>query len=375
LGSSATAPKRWGRWHHFRDLSEGGQSTTYLVVDHEPRGVMFPDGHETEPVVHPDALHVLKLIKDRRRLYRLQSEVEAAQRLEHSNIVKIVDSDLEGADPYVVSRYCSGGTLAEAWRQGQEWRDTETVLSVFIEICLGVAHAHERQVIHRDIKPENIFFHDGHAIVGDFGICYIEFGSRFTEDHEQVGPRSFMAPELEHGRLEDVQPRCDVYSLGKLLYWMRWGEIFSREVHRSEQRFNKLTAKKPLPRRTDPLLYELLDRAIVFDPKTRLQSVNELIHLARIQLRRARTGAHAIGHGISQFCDYCGLGEYEAVVAHQSPNQNNIDATHVFGYQPRSNDTAWRIQVCNTCGHVATFRVEYLKDPPIGETWRRDRKA
>ena len=74
-------------------------------------------------------------------------------------------------------------------------------------------------------------------MLGDFGLAFIEDQSpRITETDEVVGPRTFIAPELEDGRLEDVTSKCDIYSLGKLLYWLLSnGRVFSREKHRDEQ--------------------------------------------------------------------------------------------------------------------------------------------
>ena len=72
-----------------------------------------------------------------------------------------------------------------------------------MQVCEGIRHAHSHGVIHRDIKPSNIFLRNGEgpAVVGDFGICYIEKdGARLTLTDEAVGPRIFMAPEFEGGR-------------------------------------------------------------------------------------------------------------------------------------------------------------------------------
>jgi len=115
----------------------------------------------------------------------------------------------------------------------------EIALELFQSVCSATAHAHANGVIHRDIKPANVFLRNktGPAVLGDFGLAFIEDQSpRITETDEVVGPRTFIAPELEDGRLEDVTSKCDIYSLGKLLYWLLSnGRVFSREKHRDEQ--------------------------------------------------------------------------------------------------------------------------------------------
>jgi serine/threonine protein kinase len=85
-----------------------------------------------------------------------------------------------------------------------------------------------QRAIHRDIKPENILFPgERHEIwVSDFGICLIQTREeRNTRDGEVVGPAVFMAPELERGGNLDVTPDADIYSLGKVIYYMITGGI------------------------------------------------------------------------------------------------------------------------------------------------------
>ncbi len=111
----------------------------------------------------------------------------------------------------------------------------DPTITVAKALAAALAHAHKNGVIHRDHKPDNILFaaEDHHPLLADFGICLIEGGSRFTGDAEIVGPRSFMAPELEDGGKLDVTPAADLYSLGKVIYFMiSGGRIFARERHR-----------------------------------------------------------------------------------------------------------------------------------------------
>lgn len=111
---------------------------------------------------------------------------------------------------------------------------------MFIVIANAVNHAHSQRVVHRDLKPANIFLQTPtfRPLVGDFGLCYVQDDGddeRQTDLEEAVGPRFFMAPELEDGRADVIAPSADVYSLGKLLYWMLTGRIFSREKLRDDR--------------------------------------------------------------------------------------------------------------------------------------------
>ncbi len=105
----------------------------------------------------------------------------------------------------------------------------ERTLELLIDIANGLAHAHANGIVHRDIKPANLLLSGAPAlpVIADFGICYVVDGDRMTLTDEAVGPRLFVAPELEDGRAEQVSARSDVYTLGKLLYWLlkgRFGE-------------------------------------------------------------------------------------------------------------------------------------------------------
>ena len=146
-------------------------------------------------------------------------------------MVAIQDYDLDADRPYLVTEWCEGGELSEI--DLSEISIPER-LGLLVGVCQGVAHAHSGGVTHRDLKPGNIFLRgDGTPVVGDFGLCFIEGGERLTFVDEAVGPRLFMAPEMEEGRSDEVGPWSDVYSLGKVLYWLvAQKRVFSREKHR-----------------------------------------------------------------------------------------------------------------------------------------------
>lgn len=259
------------RWEIVKTLGEGGQAHTFLARDAKGEG---------------ETLYVLKRLKNTGRIARFKREIEAVRNLSHNNIVRLIDFDLEAEKPYLVTEYCIGGTLSQTtpfWHQSPI-----LALELFEQICEGVAYAHHHGVIHRDLKPDNIFlrFENGPAVVGDFGICYLENDeARLTLTEEAVGPRLFMAPELEDGRVEAISQKSDTYALGKLLYWLlSGGRVFGREKHRQTQWDLK-------GRNEDSLLgwnniymehvNRLLDLMIVDDPEKRRGMQNILILLRR----------------------------------------------------------------------------------------------
>ena len=211
--------KGYGKWEILKSLPEGGQAHTFLVRN-------IGEEIDKQP-------YVLKRLKNLGRIERFKREIEIGLKLSHHNLVKIVDFDLKAEKPYFVTEYCEGGDLEK--RGVGQGLDPLSALRMMTPICHGIAHAHSKGVIHRDINPKNIFLKgpDGIPIVGDFGICHVdEQGRRLTLMEEAVGPRLYISPELEDGRADQVSPRSDVYSLGKLLYWLITGAIFAREKRR-----------------------------------------------------------------------------------------------------------------------------------------------
>jgi serine/threonine protein kinase len=198
-------------------LGQGGQSHVFRVID--VRGDQEGD-------------FALKRVLNPARHDRFRNEIDAIKRLDHPNIIKLVDHsalDIDASDnkQFLVMPVAEGGDLSRSDRLGLYKGSIEAVLQVAKQIASGLRAAHAAGIIHRDIKPENILFPGiGHEIwIADFGICLIQAQPRSTETGEVVGPRAFMAPELEDGGRLDASAAADVYSLGKVIYYMISGGV------------------------------------------------------------------------------------------------------------------------------------------------------
>lgn len=335
------------KWKIERDLGEGGQGRTFIVVD---------------PDKNSDTRYVLKKLKSHTGLGRFKKEVQAVKMLNHPNILKLIDYNLDIDDPFMVTEYCEGGNLQDA---KPFWiNDPVCAIDLFLQICDGIAYAHSKSVIHRDIKPKNIFLRTslGPTVVGDFGICYIdEGGLRITLTDEPVGARFFIAPELEDGR-GIVTTKADSYSLGKLLYWLlSGGKLFSREKHR-EVEYDLKGRNDDRITKWNNIYMEHINRVLdlmINDKPEKRREVENIILCIRDAKKLYTNRYNPVGGNIPQPCYYCGEGIYISQI--HNPSDVGNFGINVVG------PADWKIYVCNYCGHVQLFRYDKAKPP---EWWK-----
>lgn len=253
--------RTWGRWRNTgAPPREGGQGRVFIVVDTD---------------MADDNRFALKELKNPRRLDRFRQEVRAFAELGlHPNLIVIVDAVL---DDDVEKKYyvmeLADSSLEDAVDDLSG--ETRRALELFEGICSGMAHLHAHGILHRDIKPANVLLIGDVPKLSDLGLCLIAKNEhRLTPTDEAVGPRYFMAPELEDGRNPDVDASADVYSLGKLLYYLLAdGRVYSREKrYFQENRLSELLVDprfKPFD--------ALLRKCITERPQERFSSAAELL--------------------------------------------------------------------------------------------------
>jgi eukaryotic-like serine/threonine-protein kinase len=154
---------------------------------------------------------------------RFRTEAQAAARLSHPNIVKILDfGDLDG-EPFLAMEYIEGRSLKERLADGP-LPVTEAV-RLGQEIAEALHYAHRHRVLHRDIKPGNILIDtDGRPLISDFGLAKRQGDTTsLTGTGDVLGTPGYMSPEQALGERGQVTVRSDVYGLGGLLYAMVTG--------------------------------------------------------------------------------------------------------------------------------------------------------
>jgi serine/threonine-protein kinase len=201
-----------GRYRIERELGAGGMATVYLAHD------LKHDRHVAIKVLRPELAAVIGG-------ERFLAEIRTTAHLQHPHILPLFDSGEAGSFLFYVMPYLEGESLRDRLNREKQLAIGEC-LRIASEIASALEYAHRRGVIHRDIKPENVLFHDGRAMVADFGIALAATkagGGRMTATGMSLGTPHYMSPEQAMGERE-ITARSDVYALGAVVYEMLLGE-------------------------------------------------------------------------------------------------------------------------------------------------------
>lgn len=319
-------------WALGKLIGEGGQGWTYKVRRKSEDGGDW---------------YVFKRLKNANRADRFKAEIKALRTINHPGILKIIEDGILEGKPYYVAEYCGNGDLT---RRNYSGKTALEKLLLFRQICAAMAAAHSAKIVHRDIKPSNVLVRgDGTVAVGDFGLClHLDSEDRLTLTEEAVGARNYMAPELEDGRRDDVTPAADVYSLGKILYFLFSGRSFSREKHR-EPAFDLTQPAEGQPENGIQFVYEILDESVIERPDSRFEDASALNAAVDEAIRKLAQNAHILDLRVKQPCLYCVDGEYQQMQGSQT-------------------DQHRMILVCRRCGNIQNFGAPFNG---FGAWWMR----
>lgn len=215
-------------------------------------------------------------------LNRFQREARSMASLNHRNIVKVYDFDVQDGTYYIVMEYLGGGTLKnqlEIMARRRERLPLANTVKIVLEIADALAYAHARGMIHRDIKPGNIMLNEqGEAVLTDFGIAKILSGPSFTATGAMIGTPAYMAPEQGLGGSGDE--RSDLYALGVLFFQMASGQlpydadtplaIILKHVN------DPVPDIRPMNTDLPPDIQAVILKAMAKDPEVRYQTAEEM---------------------------------------------------------------------------------------------------
>ncbi len=274
---------------HFRicsKLGQGGMGTVFRAED--------------ETLGRPIALKILPgdAFDDRMRHQRFLREARSAAAVVHPYIAAIYDAGEASGITYIAMEYVEGKTLRTVFTE--RTAGLLEIVNLGVQICEGLACAHESGVVHRDLKPDNIMIRgDGHPKILDFGLAKLiesrdlKAASTFATGDgprphlsvpgEILGTPAYMSPEQARGEAVDV--RSDLFSLGVIFYeWVTGKSPFKRPS--AVETLSAILRDEPpspasLRRGCPPPLERVLHKCLAKDPTNRYQTARELLEALR----------------------------------------------------------------------------------------------
>ena len=168
----------------------------------------------------PVAIKSLITASDEDQFVRFRREGEALARLNHPNIVKMIDMVDHHGDQYLVMEYVTGGDLQQLM-QAEPNLSVERVIDIALELADALTRAHHLNIIHRDIKPANVLIaDDGTPRLSDFGVAL--FDEALGSGASISGTYAYLSPEAISSQM--VDERTDIWAFGVMIYEMLTGK-------------------------------------------------------------------------------------------------------------------------------------------------------
>jgi non-specific serine/threonine protein kinase/serine/threonine-protein kinase len=311
-----------GRFRLLQRLGVGGHGEVYLA-------------DQLEPVKRRVALKMLRVGDSSEQVIaRFRAEEQALALMNHPNIAKVYEAGLaDQGRLYFAMEYVHGQPI-DAYCDERRLT-VQQRLGLFLNVCHGVQHAHQRGLIHRDLKPTNILVteRDGQAVpvLIDFGIAVATSSGSPGDQGSGVnlgamGTPAYMSPEQAGPPPRDIDTRSDIYALGVVLYELLTGWtpldvlappgsslaeirrcivecagprpaalLASREKHVETAAFNRHVPLARLLRQVAGDLDAIASHAIARDRNDRYQTVEALAHDVENHLRHRPVSVMSVG--------------------------------------------------------------------------------
>jgi len=266
-----------GNYRVIKEIGSGGMGEVYLG-EHPEIG--------TKVAIKVLAPH---LSASPEMASRFMSEARAANQANHPGIIQIFDfGRLEDSRLYMVMEFLDGEELTEHLEKNAPLSIAET-RDLLEQIAGALDAAHEVGIVHRDLKPANIFLHwtgkKRLPKILDFGIAKLLqpdlSSSQKTATGMVMGTPLYMAPEQAAGKVDEISPRSDIYSLGVILYQMLSADLPiqgpSAAVILAAHIMNPPVPLKEVAPNLPPALYQVIMRCLEKKPDDRFQSAGALL--------------------------------------------------------------------------------------------------
>jgi serine/threonine-protein kinase len=264
-----------GSYRLTRQLGKGGMGAVYMG-EHPAIGSKV-----AVKFLHPQYAQVEEVVT------RFFNEAKAVNLIKHDNIVQVLDYFyLDDEMPCFVMEYLEKGyALSKLAGKPNPLQITGPIL---LQVCDALQAAHDKQIVHRDLKPDNIFLavrnYRKHFVkVMDFGIAKLAATGEGTDSNTQLGQvlgtPSYMSPEQAAGKVDQIGPGSDIYSLGMIMYQLAVGRVPFKGAM-GEVIAAHLKETPPAPRslvpEIPPAFEAVILKAVAKKPEERFASMREL---------------------------------------------------------------------------------------------------
>ncbi|NPV68731.1 MAG: serine/threonine protein kinase [Anaerolineae bacterium] len=258
-----------GRYKLIREIGRGGTSVVYLAEQQDDiRRTVAVKVMRVDPVESPEYVQ------------RFKREARTIARLEHLHILKLYDYGSLDNDHllYLVTPLMTGNLKDRLITHGVFSLDE--VITLLDKIGSALHFAHEKGVIHRDVNPRNILLDENdEPYLSDFGLARSDEGQQITKYGTMAGTRAYMPPEQWVG--EELDRRCDIYSLGVTLFELLSGELPFQAATARDLALQHLQQPPPslstlvphVPRAVEAVIFRALEK----QPVNRYATVEEMI--------------------------------------------------------------------------------------------------
>jgi eukaryotic-like serine/threonine-protein kinase len=231
------------------------------------------------------ALKILHLAfaKEKSICERFLREAYVSNKIGHPATVKVLDDDsTEDGEPFLVMELLLGQTVRDVWRAAGRTMPIVQALQICERVVDCLADCHATGVIHRDLKPANVFVtQKGEVKVLDFGVAQMRSAaSERTATGTALGTPSYMSPEQARGRVDDLDGRADLFSVGAMLHALITGHRIN--AGKTESEALAMAAMKPVSSiaRIAPNLpiavVQIVDKSLQFDRRNRYADAREM---------------------------------------------------------------------------------------------------
>ena len=224
---------------------------------------------------------------------RLAREVETMRRVRSAFVAEVLDADVTGEFPYIVTRYVPGPTLETMVR-------TRGPLSGagLRRLAYGTAEAltaiHAAGVVHRDLKPGNVMLTDDRPVVIDFGIAQSPDATRLTQTGLVMGTPGYLAPEVIEG--QPSSPASDVHSWGATMAYAATGRApYGGGGDSYQTIFYRIVSGRADLSGVPAPLVPLLSAALARDPAARPSAASLSSQASALDLSAVGPAATAVG--------------------------------------------------------------------------------